>query len=392
MREALDLARRGAGRVHPNPMVGAVLVQNGAIIGRGWHAKCGGPHAEVHAIRDAREGGYEDLSHAMLYVTLEPCCHTGRTPPCTELIIKSGIRTVVCAMRDPNPLVGGKGIERLRAEGITVIDGVLEAESRALNRAFIKYITTKKPYVLLKSAMSLDGKIATATGESQWISCDASRADVHRLRAEFTAVMTGIGTVLADDPLLTARPEKVTEGAGSDTHGRAPYPAETTEPAQPIRVIADSRLRLPLDSRIAKTAREVRTIVACCEGILSRDASGESVGKAAALKASGIELLPIPERDGRLDLAELATQLGKMEIDSVLLEAGGTLAEGALKADIVDRARFYVAPVIIGGEHAKPAIAGTGVASLAKTWRVRDLAVERSGVDLVVEEDICLPE
>jgi diaminohydroxyphosphoribosylaminopyrimidine deaminase/5-amino-6-(5-phosphoribosylamino)uracil reductase len=373
MREALDLARRGAGKVHPNPLVGAVLVRGDAVIGRGWHAKCGGPHAEVNAIRDARDAGHEDLSDATLYVTLEPCCHTGRTPPCTELIIKTGIRTVVCAMLDPNPLVGGKGIARLRAEGLTVIDGILESESRALNRAFIKYITTKKPFILLKSAMSLDGKIATSTGESQWISCPDSRADVHRLRSEFTAVMTGIGTVLADDPLLTARTGE----------------AET---AQPIRVIADSRLRIPLDSRIAKSAREARTIVAVCAETLAQDHSGEIASKAAALKEAGIEILPIREQDGRLDLADLTAQLGKMEIDSILLEAGGTLAEGALKAGIVDRARFYVAPMLIGGERAKSAIAGKGVAALPEAWSLRALTVERSGVDLVVEGDICLPE
>ena len=373
MLEALDLARRGAGRVHPNPMVGAVLVRGDAVIGRGWHAKCGGPHAEVNAIRDARDAGHEDLSDATLYVTLEPCCHTGRTPPCTELIIKAGIRTVVCAMRDPNPLVGGKGIARLRAEGITVIDGVLESEGRALNRAFIKYITTKKPFILLKSAMSLDGKIATATGESQWISCADSREDVHRLRSEFTAVMTGIGTVLADDPLLTAR-------------------TGDAETAQPIRVIADSRLRIPLDSKIAKSAREFRTIVAVCAETLAQDHSEEIASKAADLKATGIEILPIREQSGHLDLADLAVQLGNLEIDSVLLEAGGTLAEGALKAGIVDRVRFYVAPMIIGGERAKSAIAGAGVATLPEAWRIRDLTVERSGVDLVVEGDICSPE
>ena len=373
MLEALDLARRGAGRVHPNPMVGAVLVRGDAVIGRGWHAKCGGPHAEVNAIRDARDAGHEDLSDATLYVTLEPCCHTGRTPPCTELIIKAGIRTVVCAMRDPNPLVGGKGIARLRAEGITVIDGVLESEGRALNRAFIKYITTKKPFILLKSAMSLDGKIATATGESQWISCADSREDVHRLRSEFTAVMTGIGTVLADDPLLTAR-------------------TGDAETAQPIRVIADSRLRIPLDSKIAKSAREFRTIVAVCAETLAQDHSEEIASKAADLKATGIEILPIREQSGHLDLADLAVQLGNLEIDSVLLEAGGTLAEGALKAGIVDRVRFYVAPLIIGGERAKSAIAGAGVATLPEAWRLRDLTVGRSGVDLVVEGDICSPE
>lgn len=373
MREALELARRGAGRVHPNPMVGAVLVRGDAVIGRGWHAKCGGPHAEVHAIRDAREAGHEDLSDATLYVTLEPCCHTGRTPPCTELIVKTGIRTVVCAMLDPNPLVGGKGIARLRAEGITVIDGILEGESRALNRAFIKYITTKRPFILLKSAMSLDGKIATATGESQWISCADSRAEVHRLRSEFTAVMTGIGTVLADDPLLTVR-------------------TGNAETAQPIRVIADSRLRIPLDSKIAKSAREVRTIVACCAETLAQDHSGEIASKAADLKAAGIELLPIREQGGHLDLADLAVQLGKLEIDSVLLEAGGTLAEGALKAGIVDRVRFYVAPLIIGGERAKSAIAGAGITTLAEAWRVDGLTIGRSGADLVVEGDICSPE
>lgn len=372
MREALCLAARGEGFTRPNPMVGAIVVRSGEAIGRGWHEKCGGPHAEVNAIRDASAAGEKSVSGATLYVTLEPCCHTGRTPPCVDLIIASGIARLVCAMEDPNPLVAGKGIAALKAAGIEVSVGTLERESRALNRAFVKHITTGLPYVILKSAVSLDGKIATASGESKWISCEESRKDAHLLRARVSAIMTGIGTVLADDPLLSARP------AGGAR-------------AQPKRIIVDTNLRIPLTSKIVASSREIPTVIA----IGARTANSvdpEIRTKFAALEATGVRIIPVGERDGRVDLALLAVILGIDGIDSILIESGGTLAWGALEAGIVDRVRFYIAPVIIGGERARSAIGGNGVESLAKAPTLANAETRMVGRDIVVEGDLCLPE
>lgn len=372
MREALELARRGAGTARPNPMVGAVIVIDGKIVGRGWHERCGQPHAEVNAFASARAAGVERFSGSTLYVTLEPCCHTGRTPPCVDLVIASGVSRVVCAMEDPNPLVAGKGFQALKKAGIEVSVGVLERESRALNRAFIKHITTGLPYVILKSALSLDGKIATAQGESKWISCEESRAEVHRLRAECAAVMTGIGTVLADDPLLTAR----YEGAQS---------------AQVTRIVVDTNLRIPLSSRIALTARETPAIVAVSARTVEC-ADGAMRAKLAALEAAGVRVMPIAEREGKVDLAALARALGEDGIDSILLEAGGNLAWGALEAGIVDRVRYYLAPTLIGGESARGALAGKGAASLAAAPRLANVETRAVGRDIAVEGDVCLPE
>jgi diaminohydroxyphosphoribosylaminopyrimidine deaminase/5-amino-6-(5-phosphoribosylamino)uracil reductase len=372
MREALCLAARGEGFTRPNPMVGAIVVRSGEAIGRGWHEKCGGPHAEVNAIKEASAAGEKSVSGATLYVTLEPCCHTGRTPPCVDLIIASGIARLVCAMEDPNPLVAGKGIAALKAAGIEVSVGTLERESRALNRAFVKHITTGLPYVILKSAVSLDGKIATASGESKWISCEESRKDAHLLRARVSAIMTGIGTVLADDPLLSARP------AGGAR-------------AQPKRIIVDTNLRIPLTSKIVASSREIPTVIA----IGARTANSvdpEIRAKFATLEAAGVRIIPVGERDGRVDLALLAVILGIDGIDSILIESGGTLAWGALEAGIVDRVRFYVAPVIIGGERARSAIGGNGVESLAKAPTLANAETRMVGRDIVVEGDLCLPE
>lgn len=372
MREALSLAMRGEGTTRPNPMVGAIIVRSGKVIGRGWHEKCGGPHAEVNAFKAASETEAGSASGATLYVTLEPCCHTGRTPPCVDLIIASGIARVVCAMEDPNPLVAGKGISALKAAGIQVSVGTLERESRALNRAFVKHIVTGLPYVTLKSAVSLDGKIATAHGESKWISCEESREDVHLMRARVSAIMTGIGTVLADDPLLTARPSG---GARS----------------QPTRIIVDTNLRIPLTSKIVATSREIPTAIA----IGARTANSgdtEIRAKLAALEAAGTRIIPVSERDEKVDLASLANILGKDGIDSMLIESGGTLAWGAIEAGIVDRVRFYIAPVIIGGKRAPGAIGGAGAASLALAPTLANTGTRMVGQDFVVEGDLCLPE
>lgn len=362
---ALVLARKGAGYVRPNPLVGALIVQGNEILGQGFHAFYGGPHAETQAIDDAVRHGHRDLSSARLYVTLEPCCHYGKTPPCTNAIIASGLRCVVSGMTDPNSLVAGRGIRVLEDAGIMVTNGILEDECRELNRVFCKYVTTGRPFVTLKSAISLDGKIATATGESQWISCEQSRTDTHRLRSENGAVMCGIGTVLADDPMLDVRFVK----------GK-----------NPIRIVVDSSLRMPMNSAIAKSARDIRTIIATVhteeKGIIKKKKS---------LERAGIEILRCPEKNGRVDLSRLMVTLGDMGIDSILLEGGSTLAFAALEERIVDRVRFYVAPIIIGGLSAKSAIGGQGIASLASAFRLTPLRCVSSGTDICVEGDICLP-
>lgn len=372
MQEALRLAHRGAGSVHPNPLVGAILVANGAIVGRGWHERCGGPHAEVNAISDARKNGSNDFPDATLYVTLEPCCHTGRTPPCTELIISSGIRAVVAGMRDPNPRVSGRGFEALRAAGLAVTEPVLETECREINRAFIKYVTTKRPYILLKMAMTLDGKTvlsgyddarhdgaARGEGSDRWISSPASRTETHRIRSEMTAVMCGIGTVLADDPELNVR----------HVEGR-----------DPVRIIADGNFRIPITSKIAQSARKQRTIVAGlapAEGVRG-DAARRRI---AVLENTGIEILTVARAGGlatanadpaqdMIDLDELMRKLGRLEIDSILLEGGATLASAAVSAGIVDRVLFYAAPIL-----------GDGT-------QIRDIRTRESGGDAVIEGDI----
>ena len=365
MRDALTLARNGAGHVHPNPMVGAVIVRDGKIIGRGWHKKCGQPHAEVNAVADARANGYATLAGTTIYVTLEPCCHTGRTPPCTNLILSSGISSVVIGMTDPNPLVAGKGIEVLRAAGINVTCGILETECKELNHIFIKYITKHAPYVLLKSACSLDGKTATASGESKWISCNESRQDAHRLRNEYTAIMCGINTVLADDPMLNVR----IDGARNESLQK------------PVRIVVDSRLRIPLNSQIVQSAREIPTILATTE---QKDR--------ADLSDTGVTILRCANKDGRVDLVDLMKKLGAMEIDSILLEGGGTLAFSALQDGIVDRVRFYIAPILVGGTEAKTVLGGTGIQALSDAFRLSNVSVGKSGCDIIVEGDICSRE
>lgn len=402
MRRALELAGRGRGTVRPNPLVGAVLAMDGKIMGEGWHQRAGGPHAEVLAVADAdaramkdtgerfsEEGrfyadsdprdakhaggqfraGRADLSRATLYVTLEPCCHTGRTPPCADLIIARGIGRVVCAMEDPDERVSGGGIAALRAAGIPVTTGVLERECRELNSVFVKYATTGRPWVLLKSAMSLDGKTATAEGRSRWISSGESRADVHRLRSEFAGILSGIGTVLADDPLYTVR-------LGEGAH---PGPATT-------RIIADTFLKLPLSSRIAATARSVPTIVAAGESALE---DPQARARRQGLESLGITVLPIRDDGRRIDLAALMHALGRLGIDSVLLESGGTLAASALEAGIVDRVRIYVAPIILGGSSAASPVAGKGVRFPEDGWRIDGLTCSACGPDLVLEGSPC---
>lgn len=353
MRRALELAQMGQGWTNPNPMVGAVIVKDGRIIAEGYHEKFGEAHAEINAFRNATE----PVEGATLYVTLEPCSHYGKTPPCAQAILEKGIKNVVVAMEDPNPLVAGKGIRILREGGVAVETGVLEEDARILNRVFLKYITTKRPYVLMKTAMSLDGKIACHTGDSQWISNKASRTYVHTLRAQLPAIMVGIGTVLADDPLLTCRRE--------------------TPSRQPIRIIVDSSLRIPLDAAILNDDCGDRTWIATVEG--------QNPETIKLLEERGITLLQTREKDKKVDLKHLMELLGQRQVDGVLLEGGGTLNFSALQAGIVDQVISFIAPVLIGGRAAPTPVEGEGFSSLAQAIALENIQVRRFDDDLMVE-------
>ncbi len=335
MLRAIELARKGIGAVNPNPLVGAVIVKDDEIIGEGYHTKYGELHAEREALKNAVERG-NDTSGADMYVTLEPCSHTGKQPPCTDAIIESGIKRVYIGSEDPNPLVSGNGIWKLRESGIEVITNSLKEKCDELNPVFFHYITTNRPYVVYKYAMTMDGKTATSTGKSRWISNEKSRSMVQELRNEYMAIMVGIGTVLADDPLLTCHIE----------NGR-----------NPIRIICDSDLRIPIESQIVQTASESKTyIVSLAEN------EKKNRSKIRELKDYGIGTLLIPAgENGRINLTKLFEQLGKMHIDSVLLEGGGTLAWSVLNAGFVDEIRTFIAPKIFGGNSGYCPVTGTGI-------------------------------
>lgn len=354
MRQAVEAAVQGEGRVHPNPLVGAVIVKDGTVIGRGYHACCGGPHAERAALSACRVSP----ENSDLYVTLTPCCHHGRTPPCTDAIIAAGIRRVFIGSDDPNPLVGEKSIHLLEAAGITVHRHVLKEACDALNPVFFHYIKHRTPYVVLKYAMTADGKVATVTGQSRWITGPAAREQVHRDRNRLTAIMTGIGTVLADDPLLTCRLP-----GGRD----------------PIRIICDSRLRIPLSSQIVQSAATVPTIIAtvCADS-----------EKADRLKAAGCQVLTVAASEGHLSLTDLMQQLGALEIDSILLEGGPTLNAAALKAGIVHRLQTYIAPKLFGGSQAPGPVGGPGVAVPDGAVRLSEPSIRRFGQDLLLESEV----
>lgn len=359
MRRAIVLARRGIGRTAPNPAVGCVIVRDGEIVGEGWHKKAGTPHAEVHALRQALGAA----RGADVYVTLEPCAHYGKTPPCAEALIAAGVKRVFAAMEDPNPKVSGRGVEMLRSAGIEVALGLLETESRLLNEPFIKQVTTGLPFVILKSAMTLDGKTATGSGDSKWITNDRSRRYVHRLRAVVDAVMVGVGTVAADDPQLTSR-----IAGGRD----------------PIRVIVDSALSLPLHSRVLHLSSPARTVIATLAG---SGPEGEKIG------GPGVEILRCQERDGRVDLCDLLARLGRMGIQSVLLEGGSRLAGEALRLGLIDKFLLFYAPKIVGGE-GPGLFAGRGVLKMADAVQLRGLKIRRFGADILIEgypEGRCLP-
>lgn len=328
MRLAIKEAVKGMGYTNPNPMVGAVIVKDGRIIGKGYHEKYGHLHAERNAIASCTESP----AGAAIYVTLEPCCHYGKTPPCTEAIIENKISTVIIGSSDPNPLVAGKGIEQLEAHGIQVITNVLKEDCDAINEVFFHYIRTKTPYVVMKYAMTADGKIAAYTGESKWITGEKAREHVQHSRHRYAGIMVGVGTVIADNPMLDCR---ILQGSN------------------PLRIICDTALRTPLTSRIAATAKEIPTCIAT---------ACQEKEKLATYEEKGFEVLQLPKKDGHVDLAALMKLLGEKGIDSILLEGGSSLNYSALQAGIVNKVQSYIAPKLFGGETAKTPIGGQGVA------------------------------
>lgn len=354
MRRAIALARNGTGFVNPNPLVGAVIVRDGKCIGEGWHERYGEPHAERNALANCTE----NPKGADMYVTLEPCCHTGKQPPCTEAIIAAGIRKVFVGSDDPNMLVAGKGIGQLRDAGIEVETQFLKEECDALNPIFFHYITTKTPYVIMKIAMTADGKTATRAGLSKWITGAEARRHVHETRKRCAAIMIGIGTVLADDPTLNCRIEN---------------------PSHPIRVICDSNLQIPIDCKLVATAREIPTYVAACH--IDRR-------KAAELEAQGVHVLETISTDGRVNLKSLMRRLGALGIDSILLEGGAALHEAALREGIVQHVQVYIAPKMFGGVSAKSAVGGLGVYEVEEAYRLTRPTFERFGDDILLEFDV----
>lgn len=363
MRRAIELAKNGIGKVNPNPLVGAVIVKDGQIISEGYHAKYGDLHAERNAFRNLKCA--EDAKGAEMYVTLEPCCHFGKQPPCTQAIIEHGIRKVYVGSNDPNALVAGKGIEQLRQAGIEVETEVLRDECDALNPVFFHYITTQTPYVVMKYAMTLDGKIATRTGHSKWISGEASRGRVQQTRNALKGIMVGIGTVLNDDPMLTCRIDG----------GR-----------NPIRIICDSKLRIPLSSQVVTTAKEVATIVATIEPHVEYTRFWNE--QKAALEEQGVEVVVVKEVNDRLDLKDLMRQLGERKIDGILLEGGSTLNYAALQAGIVNRIEAYIAPKLFGGAGLYTPVGGEGVEYATEGIECRLLTADKIEEDILLTYDV----
>lgn len=354
MKRAIELSLLGKGYTNPNPLVGAVIVKNDKVIAEGFHEVYGGPHAEVNAFKNATA----DPKGGTMYVTLEPCSHYGKTPPCANAIVEKGIARVVIGMKDPNPLVSGKGIEILEKNGIHVTSGILEDEIGRINEIFIKYITSQNPFCILKTAMTLDGKIATASGDSKWITNEASRRYVHELRHQVAAIMVGVNTVLVDDPMLTTR-------------------LENKEGMDPIRIIVDTRGRIPLESKVLYGESKAKTIVATTELMDSE--------KIKDLQALGAEVIITPLKEDKVDLADLMRQLGEMKIDSVLIEGGSTLNYSALDEGIVDKVITFIAPKIIGGKSAKTPVGGEGLSKINHAFILKDIKITRFDEDMMIE-------
>ncbi len=354
MERAIELAKNGWGRTNPNPLVGAVIVKDDRIIAEGFHEAIGCDHAEVSAFKNA----VEDVAGSTLYVNLEPCSHYGRTPPCAKAIIEKKIKKVVIAMIDPNPKVSGKGVQMLKDAGIEVEIGVLEDEARKLNEIFINYVTKKKPFVILKTAMTLDGKIASPTGDSKWITSEESRAYVHVMRDRVSAIMVGINTVIKDNPMLTTR---LDQKVGSD----------------PIRIIVDSKGLIPMDSKVLSKDSKAGVILATTSRIHE--------DKEKQLIDNGVTVIKAEGENGLVDLRKLMQELYKLEIDSVLLEGGGTLNASALELGIVDKAMFFIAPKIIGGKDAITPVEGKGIQSMSEALKLKNVSLSKFGEDILVE-------
>ena len=356
MARALTLAARGRGLTSPNPMVGAILVRDGAMLAERFHERAGGAHAEAAALAEASERA----RGAILYVTLEPCNHVGRTPPCVDAIIRAGVRRVVSATRDPNPRVKGGGTAALATAGVEVTTPCLEREARDLNRAFFTAVERQRPHVTVKWAMTLDGKIASFDRRSQWITGEAARQEGHRLRSQSDAIVTGIGTVLADDPALTVRLAQ-------------PWPRE------PYRVVVDSRARLPLDAKLLQTGSRSRVLVAVGEAAAPQ--------RLAALESAGVTVLACKSREGRVDVADLGARLLALDVTAVLLEAGSELTGAFVQAGLVDRVTAFVAPTLLGGADAPTSVGGPGLA-LANALRLTNMTVRPIGTDWLIEADV----
>lgn len=354
MRLALQLAEKGRGWTAPNPMVGAVVVKDGRIIGQGWHERYGEPHAE----RNALAACTETPEGATLYVTLEPCCHYGKQPPCVDAILEAGIRRVAVGSDDPNPLVSGKGVRILREHGVEVTKHILREECDRLNEVFFHYIRTKRPFVVMKYAMTMDGKIAAYTGASKWITGEEARTHVQQQRCRYSAIMAGVGTVIADDPQLTCR---IPGGKN------------------PVRIICDTNLRTPATAQAVTTAKRIPTILATC--CTDRE-------KRLLYEKAGCRLLTVDAQNGHVDLGQLMEKLGEEQIDSVLIEGGGTLNWAALESGIVQKVQAYIAPKLFGGQSAKTPVEGSGVPAPDMAFRLQNSVATRLGEDFLIESEV----
>lgn len=354
MRRALELAARARGRTSPNPMVGAVLVRDDQLVGEGFHAYAGSDHAEAAALREAGPAA----RGATLYVSLEPCCHFGRTPPCVDQILQAGVGRVVAACEDPNPAVSGRGVAALRAAGLVVDIGVLAEDASRLNEAFFTHVRTGRPFVTLKVAASLDGKIATRTGDSRWITGESARRCVHQLRNEVDAVLVGIGTILRDDPRLTTR-------------------LGIADQRDPIRVIVDNLARCPLRAKVVNRASTAPTILAVSQMA--------SPSKLEALQQEGMQVIVVEKSPRRVSLERLLEALGKRGILSVMIEGGAEINASALREGVVDKVLVFLAPILIGGKSTPTAVGGEGIETLSQALRLRDMRIERFDGDILVE-------
>ncbi len=354
MKRALKIAEKGWGKTNPNPLVGAVIVKDNEIIAEGFHEALGCAHAEVAALKSA----CADVRGSTLYVNLEPCSHYGRTPPCAKAIIDSGIKNVVVGMVDPNPKVSGNGIKMLKDADINITVGVMQSEAEKLNEIFINYITRHKPFVIMKAAMTLDGKIASVAGDSKWVSNEFSRNYVHLIRDRVSSIMVGINTVVKDNPSLTAR-------------------LESKECTDPVRIIVDSKGRIPLDSNVIQTKTKAGTIMATTALI--------DKTKEKQLIENNVRIIKTAGSNGNVDLRVLMDELYKLEIDSVLLEGGGTLNYSALEAGIVDKVMFFISPKIIGGKDAVSPVEGAGIDLIKNALKIKDINLTQFDDDILIE-------